>query len=230
MERLHYKATDTNAAFPKYRVMRKTAFAAIGLAVLLVTNGCTFVHNAYENMRYDETWNRAVISTRSKAWSKTAWHKRKHLFCRERQLDAFCDGFRAGYQEVCSGMNTNGCTPNVPPREYWSWQYQSAEGQQKTSAWFAGYPQGARAAEEDGVANWSQIQLSSNLQNQYRTAGVLPASQHSTYPIAPGPPVQIGGPTPAQKTSRIPNTPSDDSVSSASFGTKQPTLSLDNPN
>ncbi len=64
-------------------------------------------------------------------------------------------------------------------------------------SWFAGYPHGARAAEEDGVGNWSQIQLSSNLQAQYVTAGMLPNQGHAVYPITE--PVKMpptGGPTP----------------------------------
>lgn len=176
-----------------HRARRSLAVLACGVVSLLATTGCTFIHNSYENFRYDDTWNKAVSSTRNKAWSKTAWHKRKHLFCREKQLDDFCKGFRAGYSDVCSG--STGCTPSVPPREYWSWQYQSAEGQRKTSAWFAGYPHGARAAEEDGVANWSQIQLSSELQQQYRTAGVLPPSTTAIYPIPPNNPGAMGAPT-----------------------------------
>ncbi len=228
MERPNNNASASATVFPASRTFRSGLVTTIGFVILAAANGCTFVHNAYENFRYDDTWNRAVISTRSKAWSKTAWHKRKHLFCREKQMDAFCEGFRAGYEEVCSGMNTTGCTPNVPPREYWSWQYQSAEGQQKVSSWFAGYPQGARAAEEDGVANWSQIQLSSSLQNQYRDSGILPASHHASYPIAPGPPVNIGAPTPVQTSSRNNNSAVEPDVSAASFGTKSLMLQHEN--
>lgn len=190
------KGTGTFALRLKLkRAKRSLAASTCGIIALLATTGCTFIHNSYENFRYDDTWNRAVTSTRNKAWSKTAWHKRKHLFCREKQLDNFYEGFRAGYQDVCNG--STGCTPNVPPRDYWSWQYQSAEGQRKVGAWFAGYPHGARAAEEDGIANFSQIQLSSNLQQEYRTAGVLPPSQNAVYPILPSPNGAIGSPTSA---------------------------------
>ncbi len=52
---------------------------------------------------------------------------------------------------------SDGCTPSFPPNTYWGWRYQSAEGQAKVAAWFSGYPHGARAAEEDGVGNWTQI-------------------------------------------------------------------------
>ena len=72
---------------------------------------------------------------------------------------------RDGYEAVAGGKD--GCTPALTPQQYWSWQYQNAEGQGKAAAWFAGYPHGARAAEEDGIGNWSQIQTSANIQSEY---------------------------------------------------------------
>ncbi len=75
-----------------------------------------------------------------------------------------------------------------------------AEGQKKVSAWFAGYPYGARAAEEEGVGSWSQIQMSSNLQAQYVRAGVMPNRGVAVYPItepSKTPANLTGRPTPA---------------------------------
>lgn len=111
-------------------------------------------------------------------------------------MSDFAEGYRQGYEDVAYGVS-NGCTPSFPPRDYWGWQYQSAEGQKKVSAWFAGYPHGARAAEEEGVGNWSQIQMSSNLQSQFVTAGLLPNKGHAIYPITEIQSANPGSPTPA---------------------------------
>lgn len=151
------------------------------LILLLCSNsGCSIVHNAHRALSYNDSWNEAVVVMRNRNWSAKAWHKRKHHFCNERYADDFCAGFRQGYEDVANG--SNGCTPATPPRQYWSWEHQSAEGQSQMGAWFSGYPQGARAAEEDGVGNWTQLQLSSGLQSQFQKSGMLPSGP-ITYPI-----------------------------------------------
>ena len=44
-------------------------------------------------------------------------------------------------------------------------------------AWFAGYPHGVRAAEEEGAANWHQLQMSAGMQSQFQNTGVLNSSR-----------------------------------------------------
>ncbi len=43
-------------------------------------------------------------------------------------------------------------------------------------------PARARAAEEDGIGNYTQLQLSSHLQTEYQQVGTLPPGPH-VYPI-----------------------------------------------
>jgi hypothetical protein len=169
------------------RVLQRGKLLTASLIVVLgCSSGCTLVHNAHRALSYDESWNDAVIVMRNRNWSAKAWHKRKHNFCNERYSADFCAGFRQGYEDVANG--SNGCTPAHPPRQYWSWEFQSAEGQARTSAWFSGYPLGARAAEEDGVGNYTQLQLSSGLQREYQQCGVLPQGA-ALYPIPATTPV-----------------------------------------
>lgn len=168
---------------PKGLWNRKWLRRCLGLIILGASSvgvGCTSLSNLQESLRYNESWNDWVISQRNAAWSARAWHLRKHHFCREKYLDDFCAGFRAGYMDVASG--SNGCTPAFPPQDYWGWKYQSAEGQGRVAAWFAGYPHGARAAEEDGVGHFSQIQMSSGIYNEYDQAGIVEAPTH-LYPM-----------------------------------------------
>lgn len=147
----------------------------------LSSTGCSVVHNGYSAMTKNGSWNETVVVLRNRSFSMKAWHKRKHRFCREKHTKDFCNGFRAGYESVASG-SSNGCTPAFPPSEYWSWEYQSAEGQAKTGAWYSGYPQGARAAEEDGVSNWNQVPMSAGMQAEYQQAGIL-THEGALYPI-----------------------------------------------
>ncbi|MFO1066212.1 MAG: hypothetical protein U0892_20325 [Pirellulales bacterium] len=140
------------------------------------------VSNVGNVFRYDDTWNDAVAGYRNHSYSAKSWHRHKHIYCNEPCLNDFCAGYRQAYEDVANGGN--GCTPAFPPREYWGWQYQSAYGQKRVAAWFAGYPHGAKAAEEEGLGSWSQIQMSSGLQTEYVNAGVLPnRGGVAVYPI-----------------------------------------------
>lgn len=142
--------------------------------------GCSAISGLSQELSYNDSFSEWVISQRNAAFAAKAWHLRKHHFCNERYLEDFCAGFRAGYMDVSAGGN--GCTPAFPPQEYWSWRYQTAEGQARTSAWFAGYPHGARAAEEDGLGHFSQLQMSSTVFNEYHQAGA-PGSESHIYPM-----------------------------------------------
>lgn len=146
----------------------------------VVCTGCSLVGNSYNAIARSGTWDDTMITLRNRSFSAKAWHRRKHQFCREKYVTDFCAGFRAGYEEVASGGD--GCTPAFPPNSYRGWQHQSAEGQSKTQAWFAGYPHGARAAEEDGVVHWNQVPMSSGVQAQYQQAGVFD-HDGALYPI-----------------------------------------------
>lgn len=149
-------------------------------SIFLFAPGCSILGNGYNAIARSGTWDDTMITLRNRSFSAKAWHRRKHRFCRERYVKDFCAGFRAGYEEVASG--SDGCTPAFPPNSYRGWQHQSAEGQAKTQAWFAGYPHGARAAEEDGVVHWNQVPMSAGVQAQYQQTGVF-EHEGALYPI-----------------------------------------------
>jgi hypothetical protein len=143
---------------------RALAGMLLALASIGSMTGCNAWSGAKDGWNYSSGWNGMMMKYRNDAWANKAWHSRKHQFCNERHNHEFCEGFRAGYADVADGGT--GCSPAFPPRQYWGWKYQSAEGQSKVSSWYAGYPHGARAAEEDGIGNWTQIQTSMAVQNQ----------------------------------------------------------------
>ena len=138
-----------------------------------------------QQFAYSDRVDRMVLGWRNKAMAYHAWNCRKHMFAGRHCVGHFGHGFCAGYRDVAAGGH--GCVPPVPPRPYWSWRYQTAEGQAKVAAWFDGYPAGALAAAEDGAANWGQIQVSPLIEAQYAARGIGP-------PPGPGFPGAPGGP------------------------------------
>lgn len=166
---------------PGSRLRRRGVIGMLLASLTLCSTGCTVFNSVGDSFRYNSVWNDAATKMRHRSMSSKSWHHRKHQYCNEGCLDDFCAGYRQGFEDVAGGGT--GCTPNFPPRDYWGWQHQSAEGQKKVSAWFAGYPHGARAAEEDGIGNWAQVQMSSGLQAEYVRSGMLPNKGHAVYPI-----------------------------------------------
>lgn len=59
----------------------------------------------------------------------------------------YARGWRTGYYDVL--MGSDGRLPPVPPPRYWHASYQTVEGQTKIDCWFAGYQDGAIAAQCD---------------------------------------------------------------------------------
>lgn len=86
---------------------------------------------------------------------------------------SFCQGFRAGYENILAGGK--GCQPTLPPRLYWKPCYQNPEGQCKIQSWFDGYSHGALAAQQDGYGNLQTIPMSSTARQNFLTSKI-PAS------------------------------------------------------
>ena len=118
-------------------------------------SGCTMMNGIHQGVTNNQALDEFMVSYRNRAWSARSWHNNKHKFCNRKYMKDFQAGYRAGYEDVASGGH--GCTPALPPSEYWGWKYQSPEGQAKVNAWFEAYPLGARAAEEDGLNTWGHI-------------------------------------------------------------------------
>lgn len=136
-------------------------------ACCIFSTGCTISQGIRESVEYNDSVNDFVLNWRNSNWSQRAWAEREHQFEGQLHGDDFKEGFRAGYTEIAEGGV--GCLPTVPPRKYWSWRYQSPDGKARVDAWFAGYPEGVKAAQDEGIGDWSSINV--------RTAAVKPASQ-----------------------------------------------------
>jgi hypothetical protein len=167
------------------------------VAVIAVScaGGCSIFQGINDYLTYNDCVNDFVLGYRNTVWARQAWHERKSQHYGEPYFSHFGAGFRAGYADVASGGN--GCPPALPPRDYWTWKYQTPEGQGMVAAWFAGYPFGAKAAEEDGAGLYQQIQVSHYIERQYSPE----------FPYSMGtqddPPVTTT-PTPPAATERMP--------------------------
>ncbi len=182
------------------RNRKQFGFAAILGAISLVS-GCSSLSGLSNEIKYNRSWDSFVTGYRNTAWSSKAWHRRKHQFCRERYLTDFCNGFRAGYEAVADG--SDGCTPAFPPKEYWGWKYQSAEGQAKVAAWFSVIH---TVLERRRGRSWQldAIQTSSNIQAEYAQFGMMPNGQSGVYPIAAPLPAMNGPAAPRLLNSQFP--------------------------
>lgn len=160
---------------------------ALLVALSLVCSGCSLTQGVTNYLAYNDNCNDFVMGWRNSVWATQAWSEQKQYVAHHPELRAYGDGFRDGYEAVASGGN--GCPPPLPPRKYWTWKYQTPEGQCKVAAWFEGYTHGAVSAEEDGAGNFQDIQVSNSIELQYTPefqAGQIPG--HGGGFIVPGEP------------------------------------------
>lgn len=132
---------------------RLLALACLGL--IITDTGCSIMTGTIKAVRDTECLDEFMTNYRNRALAEKAWHCRQDRFSLDNYRRDFKLGFIDGYLEIANGGP--GCCPSIAPSRYWGWQYQSAHGQQAINAWFAGYPFGVVAAEEDGVGNWNQV-------------------------------------------------------------------------
>jgi hypothetical protein len=137
----------------------------VGLLLFTTSSGCQVFVGVRDYVHYNDLTNDFVTGYRNQVWARQSWHENKHCFADQPYLHDFSEGYRHGYREVASGGS--GCPPALPPRCYWTWHYQTPEGQAKVAAWFSGYPHGAAAAERDKAGQWMQIQVSHQVRTQY---------------------------------------------------------------
>ncbi len=175
--------------------------------------GCSTLQGVRDYVQYNDCTDDFVVGWRNYVWSNKAWHAHKAQYACEAQLHDFGEGFRAGYRDVAAG--SNGCPPPLPPRSYWSWKYQSPEGQAKIAAWFAGYPHGAQAAEADCAGNWGQIPVSHVIEQQYApefAQAQIPRCDGSCFPQPSNGPVLGPNAQPMDILPTPPGVPNDGSL------------------
>ncbi|MEM9646047.1 MAG: hypothetical protein AAF989_13750, partial [Planctomycetota bacterium] len=123
---------------------------------MTASTGCSIFSNAAVAVRRHECIDEFMMTHRQRVMAARAWHRHKACMKNHCHLDDVKRGFMDAYQEVAEGGS--GCVPAVAPRSYWGWRYQSADGNGAVNAWYEGYPLGVKAAEQDGVGHYNDIQ------------------------------------------------------------------------
>ncbi len=156
---------------PTLRFGRSSLIAlTVALSMASLMTGCTSVNSSLSSIFASGCLSDAIELHRNRTCALKAWFRREHNFCDQPYLRDFKQGFIDGYVAIAEGKP--GCPPTVPPKQYWSWAYQTAEGQAQMAAWYAGYPYGVQAAKDDGLNNFNHVNLGSTfLHKRERSPG-----------------------------------------------------------
>jgi len=128
------------------------------MAVLVVIQSSGCMSGPYNNR--GALLDNAFISYRDRVWAARAYNEqfggRPSLF-----TDHHRRGFIEGYCNVCRGGDGN--APGLPPKDYWTSQYQSQQGSVCVNEWFEGFPEGAAVAKSDNAGRYSNVYMSQML-------------------------------------------------------------------
>jgi hypothetical protein len=125
------------------------------LGLVLCSAGCTLLTNSVGLVSYKvrETTTDFLERHRDRRWAESAWAKVRQHDRGAGFSDDYHDGFIDGFSDYLY-KGGNGEPPLLPPRRYRALRYQSARGYQAVQDWFAGYRQGAAAAQQSGFRQW----------------------------------------------------------------------------
>ena len=158
--------TAQSSAKQRYNRLTK-AVTTLGLIFFLVqSTGCMTPGGG--------CLDQPINGYRNHVWANRAYNLR-YGNCERDYPAHFKQGFIDGYCDMCNGGD--GYVPAVPPEDYWSYQYQSAEGAKCVNTWFKSYPMGVKAAREDGSGSFQKVYISKMIQSaivQDKADHVLP--------------------------------------------------------
>ncbi len=135
--------------------------------------------NAFKQIQRHDCLDDFMIAHRNRVFAAKAWYREQHCHKNRPHLDEFKAGFLQGYMDIAEGGD--GCLPCVAPDQFWGWRYQSPDGQAAINAWFAGYPLGIKAAEQDGVGHWGHSHY-----GEHSIATTSKPQETSATPAQPG--------------------------------------------
>lgn len=112
---------------------------------------------------------------RERVWAHRAFNQQYGHMPRKFR-EHFRKGFVEGYCNVCNGGD--GYIPAMPPKDYWGYEFQSADGAECVSAWFDGFPEGVAAARKANAGKNADMYISNMIERavQQEKNGVRLAS------------------------------------------------------
>lgn len=152
---IHSSTGHTGNRLSAGKTLRRMILAGCLGMVTFTSIGCTASSGLFRKARRSDCLDDFMVRYRNRVMAEKAWHCRKDRFGSQANDDVYKAGFIAGYLDIAEGGE--GCTPLVAPREYWGWRYQSAGGQGAVGGWFAGWPMGVQAAEQDGLGTFTRL-------------------------------------------------------------------------
>jgi hypothetical protein len=116
--------------------------------------GCNLYASAGRNLltnpiRYCQPLDDCLVALRAKHLAAEAWDRVRAEGGRHAFSDHYARGFREGFVDFYRYGGT-GRPPALPPRDYWTIDYQDPEGHACIRDWFAGFGHGAAACREGG--------------------------------------------------------------------------------
>ena len=136
----------------------------VALACLMLCSGCATFQGLQDQIRYSHGIYDVTTRWQDRYRAFCAWQRHAWAFRGEPYRHDFAAGFREGYCDVANGED--GCPPPLAPREYWNHRYENFVGQQRISAWFAGYAHGVAVAEDEAAGIFRPIRLSAEVQRR----------------------------------------------------------------
>ena len=157
----------------------------LAIAGLMLLGGCTTIQDY-------------TISQRNRYWSWYAWfiqkpHVRAKTGAPKPIEKHYGEGWRTGYRDVCHGGKSES-VPLFPPQKYWGVQYQNFLGSDEIRAWFAGWKDGAKAAEADGTKIWVPLPCSGGHKLAIARAQAEAGPEPQREPVPMGEPLEIPPP------------------------------------
>ena len=144
--------------------------AFITMLIVCQSVGCRTWRASYQQFS-----DAVIVGYRDEVWARRAFNLRFGN-CQRDYADHFENGFVAGYTDVCQGGD--GYVPALPPEDYRSFEYQSADGSRCVNSWFEGYPAGVAAARKDKSGSYHNVMISRLIDSaikQDKNKAVLPA-------------------------------------------------------
>jgi hypothetical protein len=94
---------------------------------------------------FGERLDDLAISKENRRYADRAWDAVEPIYENVPYEDDFEEGFQDGYVAMAeTGVDT---PPLLPPQNYWTARYRTAEGHRRARAWFDGFAHGSLAAE-----------------------------------------------------------------------------------
>lgn len=151
---------------------RRMLLVALGATFCLPLTGCL---NPNRPHALGNVVDGMYSNFRERVWAHRAFNQQYGHMPRKFR-EHFRKGFVEGYCNVCNGGD--GYIPAMPPKEYWSYEFQSSDGAQCVSAWFDGFPEGVAAARQANAGKNADIYISNMIERavQQEKNGVRLAS------------------------------------------------------